>query len=175
MQSGFLGACDCGTRGEAGRLDSFGCGMESVVLWLLDILASPFQHALSRQALARNGEGALVDLVAPRRRRLHQRSELHVKKKFTTNASTPPPCDSDDAPRTCCTMKTDFQVRIARYCSGTSLTMRQFSNLLGTVYSRGNLVFTPDGTYLLSPVGNRVSVFDLVKYVSQTDDQGTSS
>lgn len=39
----------------------------------------------------------------------------------------------------------------------------KFSNLLGTVYSRGNLLFTPDGTCLLSPVGNRVSVFDLVK------------
>lgn len=42
----------------------------------------------------------------------------------------------------------------------------QFSNLLGTVYRKGNLLFTPDGTCLLSPVGNRVTVFDLVKYVS---------
>jgi periodic tryptophan protein 2 len=39
----------------------------------------------------------------------------------------------------------------------------QFSNLLGTVYSRGNLIFTPDGNSLLSPVGNRVTVFDLVQ------------
>lgn len=39
----------------------------------------------------------------------------------------------------------------------------QFANLLGTVYCRGNLVFTPDGNSLLSPVGNRVSCFDLVK------------
>lgn len=38
----------------------------------------------------------------------------------------------------------------------------KFSNLLGTVYSRGNLVFTPDGNCLLTPVGNRVSHFDLV-------------
>ncbi|KAF2646902.1 periodic tryptophan protein 2 [Massarina eburnea CBS 473.64] len=49
-------------------------------------------------------------------------------------------------------MKTDFQ----------------FSNLLGTVYSRGNLLFTPDGTCLLSPVGNRVTVFDLVNSRSYT-------
>src|SRR4051794_34014057 len=42
----------------------------------------------------------------------------------------------------------------------------QFSNLLGTVYCRGNLLFTPDGTCLLSPVGNRVSCFDLVKYAT---------
>ncbi|KAF2871108.1 WD40-repeat-containing domain protein [Massariosphaeria phaeospora] len=49
-------------------------------------------------------------------------------------------------------MKTDFQ----------------FSNLLGTVYSRGNLLFTPDGTCLLSPVGNRVSIFDLVNSKSYT-------
>lgn len=39
----------------------------------------------------------------------------------------------------------------------------QFSNLLGTVYSQGNLLFSPDGTCLFSPVGNRVTVFDLVK------------
>ncbi|KAI9032276.1 quinon protein alcohol dehydrogenase-like superfamily [Hyaloraphidium curvatum] len=37
----------------------------------------------------------------------------------------------------------------------------QFSNLCGTVYTKGNLVFHPDGDRLLSPVGNRVSVFDL--------------
>ncbi|KAF2094397.1 WD40 repeat-like protein [Rhizodiscina lignyota] len=49
-------------------------------------------------------------------------------------------------------MKTDFR----------------FSNLLGTVYSRGNLLFTPDGNSLLSPVGNRVTVFDLVNNKSHT-------
>lgn len=45
------------------------------------------------------------------------------------------------------TMKTDFK----------------FSNLLGTVYCQGNLLFSPDGTHLYSPVGNRVSVFNLVE------------
>lgn len=49
-------------------------------------------------------------------------------------------------------MKTDFK----------------FSNLLGTVYSRGNLVFSPDGTDLFSPVGNRVTVFNLVDNKSYT-------
>ncbi|KAJ5586229.1 hypothetical protein N7450_006016 [Penicillium hetheringtonii] len=49
-------------------------------------------------------------------------------------------------------MKTDFK----------------FSNLLGTVYRQGNLLFTPDGTCLLSPVGNRVTVFDLVQNTSYT-------
>ncbi|KAJ5573749.1 uncharacterized protein N7459_008176 [Penicillium hispanicum] len=49
-------------------------------------------------------------------------------------------------------MKTDFK----------------FSNLLGTVYRKGNLLFTPDGTCLLSPVGNRVTVFDLVQNASYT-------
>ena len=39
----------------------------------------------------------------------------------------------------------------------------QFSNLCGTVYRQGNIVFTPDGNSVLSPVGNRVSLFDLVK------------
>lgn len=62
-------------------------------------------------------------------------------------------------------MKTDFQVRYATATVKfvTPLTSFQFSNLLGTVYSRGNLLFTPDGTCLLSPVGNRVTIFDLVK------------
>lgn len=44
----------------------------------------------------------------------------------------------------------------------------KFSNLLGTVYRQGNIVFTPDGTTLLSPVGNRVSVFDLIHNKSFT-------
>ncbi|KAF8476904.1 quinon protein alcohol dehydrogenase-like superfamily [Kalaharituber pfeilii] len=44
----------------------------------------------------------------------------------------------------------------------------KFSNLLGTVYCRGNLVFTPDGTCLLSPVGNRITCFDLVNNKSFT-------
>ncbi len=39
---------------------------------------------------------------------------------------------------------------------------------MGTVYSQGNLVFTEDGTKLLSPVGNRVSVFDLLNNKSYT-------
>jgi len=37
--------------------------------------------------------------------------------------------------------------------------------LCGTVYKQGNLIFTPDGNSVLSPVGNRLTVFDLVKYV----------
>ncbi|KAK4501315.1 hypothetical protein PRZ48_007123 [Zasmidium cellare] len=49
-------------------------------------------------------------------------------------------------------MKTDFK----------------FSNQLGTVYRKGNLVYTNDGTCLLSPVGNRVTVFDLVNNKSHT-------
>ncbi|POR35945.1 Periodic tryptophan protein 2 [Tolypocladium paradoxum] len=50
------------------------------------------------------------------------------------------------------TMKTDFK----------------FSNLLGTVYCQGNLLFNPDGTHLFSPVGNRVTVFNLVENKSYT-------
>merc|ERR1711977_396191 len=50
----------------------------------------------------------------------------------------------------------------------TMKTEFKFSNLLGTVYSQGNLLFSPDGTCLLSPVGNRVTVFDLVNNKSHT-------
>lgn len=44
----------------------------------------------------------------------------------------------------------------------------KFSNLLGTVYRQGNLLFSKDGSKLLSPVGNRVSVFDLINNTSFT-------
>ncbi|XP_060523591.1 periodic tryptophan protein 2 homolog [Cylas formicarius] len=37
----------------------------------------------------------------------------------------------------------------------------KFSNLLGTVYKEGNVLFTGDSNTLLSTVGNRVSMFDL--------------
>lgn len=44
----------------------------------------------------------------------------------------------------------------------------KLQNLLGTVYREGNLVFTEDGTKLLSPVGNRVTCFDLINNKSFT-------
>ncbi|KIK70124.1 hypothetical protein GYMLUDRAFT_187734 [Collybiopsis luxurians FD-317 M1] len=44
----------------------------------------------------------------------------------------------------------------------------KFSNICGTVYRQGNVLFTADGNSLLSPVGNRVSVFDLVNNKSFT-------
>lgn len=46
----------------------------------------------------------------------------------------------------------------------------KFSNLIGTVYRQGNLVFSDDGTKLYSPVGNRVSCFDLINNKSFTYD-----
>ncbi|CAI5638495.1 unnamed protein product [Oreochromis niloticus] len=39
----------------------------------------------------------------------------------------------------------------------------RFSNLLGAVYRQGNLNFSKDGNAVISPVGNRISVFDLKK------------
>jgi len=44
----------------------------------------------------------------------------------------------------------------------------KFSNLCGTVYRQGNLLFTPDGNSILSPVGNRVTILDLVNHKSRT-------
>ena len=43
-----------------------------------------------------------------------------------------------------------------------------FSNLCGCVYSQGNLIYTPDGDSLISPVGNRVTVFNLRSSTSVT-------
>ena len=39
----------------------------------------------------------------------------------------------------------------------------QFSNLCGAVYKQGRVVFSHDGNSVLSPVGNRISKFDLKK------------
>jgi periodic tryptophan protein 2 len=44
----------------------------------------------------------------------------------------------------------------------------KFSNLCGTVYRSGNLIFTPDGNSILSPVGNRVTEFNLITNKSTT-------
>lgn len=39
----------------------------------------------------------------------------------------------------------------------------KFHNLCGTVYKQGNVLFSGDS--VISPVGNRVSVFDIIKLV----------
>ncbi|XP_017565501.1 PWP2 small subunit processome component [Pygocentrus nattereri] len=44
----------------------------------------------------------------------------------------------------------------------------KFSNLLGAVYRHGNLSFSRDGNSVISPVGNRISVFDLKNNKSET-------
>jgi periodic tryptophan protein 2 len=43
-----------------------------------------------------------------------------------------------------------------------------FSNLCGTVYRCANVLFTPSGNEILSAVGSRVTVFDIVKHTSVT-------
>ncbi|XP_018785089.1 PREDICTED: periodic tryptophan protein 2 homolog [Bactrocera latifrons] len=44
----------------------------------------------------------------------------------------------------------------------------KFSNLLGAIYRNGNLQFTPDGNSIISPVGNRLSIYDLRNHKSRT-------
>ncbi|CAI5731041.1 unnamed protein product [Peronospora destructor] len=44
----------------------------------------------------------------------------------------------------------------------------QFQHLCGSVYSQGNVIFTPDGNSILSPVGNRITQFDLINNTSRT-------
>uniref|UniRef100_A0A4Y0BK58 Small-subunit processome Utp12 domain-containing protein n=1 Tax=Anopheles funestus TaxID=62324 RepID=A0A4Y0BK58_ANOFN len=44
----------------------------------------------------------------------------------------------------------------------------KFNNLLGAVFRRGNLLFTPDGYSVISPVGNRITIFDLKNNKSNT-------
>jgi len=44
----------------------------------------------------------------------------------------------------------------------------QFSGLLGSVYTGGDLLFSPDGNTVISPVGNKISMFDLKNHRSST-------
>ncbi|XP_073988870.1 periodic tryptophan protein 2 homolog [Rhodnius prolixus] len=44
----------------------------------------------------------------------------------------------------------------------------KFSNLLGSIYKKGNLLFTNDGNSVISPVGNRLTVYELKNNKSQT-------
>ncbi|RYG68151.1 hypothetical protein EON64_05820, partial [archaeon] len=44
----------------------------------------------------------------------------------------------------------------------------RLKRICGSVYSNGNLVFTPDGQSIISPVGNRLNVFDLVNQTSSS-------
>ncbi|KAI8855000.1 WD40-repeat-containing domain protein [Chytridium lagenaria] len=44
----------------------------------------------------------------------------------------------------------------------------QFSNLCGTVYKKGNIAFSTDGNAVISPVGNKISVFELTSNKSYT-------
>jgi len=44
----------------------------------------------------------------------------------------------------------------------------QFSNLCGAVYRTGNVLFTPDGSTLLSPTGNRITAFHLTTHRTST-------
>lgn len=44
----------------------------------------------------------------------------------------------------------------------------KFHNLLGSVYRKGTLIFSPDGNSVISPVGNRLTIFDLKNNKSHT-------
>ncbi|GMS88534.1 hypothetical protein PENTCL1PPCAC_10709 [Pristionchus entomophagus] len=44
----------------------------------------------------------------------------------------------------------------------------RFSNLFGSVYKNGNILFSHDGNSVISPVGNKVTITDLKNNVSRT-------
>ena len=45
--------------------------------------------------------------------------------------------------------------------------------MLGSVYKGGNVLFSADGRFLYSPVGNRISIFDLIEHKIHTIDAVT--
>lgn len=42
----------------------------------------------------------------------------------------------------------------------------KLTSLLGRAYTDGNVVFTPDGSTLISPVGNRIVMMDVQRFVT---------
>ena len=44
----------------------------------------------------------------------------------------------------------------------------RLKRVCGSVFSNGNVLFTPDGNTILSPVGNRITLFDLVQHTCTT-------
>lgn len=44
----------------------------------------------------------------------------------------------------------------------------KFSQLLGTVYRKGNVIFSKNGDSVLAPVGNKISIYDLKNNKSET-------
>ncbi|CAH2063821.1 unnamed protein product, partial [Iphiclides podalirius] len=44
----------------------------------------------------------------------------------------------------------------------------KFQNLLGTVYRKGDILFTHDGNCVISPVGNRITIYNLKQNKSNT-------
>lgn len=63
-------------------------------------------------------------------------------------------------------MKFAYKVSLTTFTCKLSTQIRlqfQFNNLLGTVFRKGCLVFSKDGNSVISPVGNRLTVYDLKK------------
>jgi periodic tryptophan protein 2 len=44
----------------------------------------------------------------------------------------------------------------------------RLSKVCGSVYSNANLIFTPDGNTIISCVGNRISLYDLIHHTTTT-------
>lgn len=42
-----------------------------------------------------------------------------------------------------------------------AISQYKLTNVLGTMYSKGNLVFTPDASTVIAPVGNKITIYDL--------------
>lgn len=56
--------------------------------------------------------------------------------------------------------KITFRTEILSMCLKEK-NLFQFSNLLGTVYRQGDIIFSHDGNTIICPVGNKISVYDL--------------
>lgn len=41
---------------------------------------------------------------------------------------------------------------------------------MGTIYHKGNVIFTSDGNSVISPVGNKLTIYDLKKYVLRSEE-----
>ena len=54
------------------------------------------------------------------------------------------------------------------YCGSIMQLGYRLSKVCGSVFTNGNLLFTPDGNSLISCIGNRISIFDLIHHSTST-------
>lgn len=161
-QGSPLGCCSVGFRQPGATLHARkpnSRGLSTLQPWG----CAPWR-GISGRRKGRRGLRARLHLVARPPPRPHARAAGHYTQGPPWSSPTGwVPAAAASLPRAAaCLGSNRCPLRLLLFPSSS-----QFSGLLGTVYRRGNLSFTRDGSSLVSPVGNRISLFDLKKWASR--------